>query len=407
MRQRNPHRRSALLVAGLCVVSFIVGGSAVSALRARSWEPGQAARHSVSSATRQSLAAAEVAARQDQIGDLLSAHYYRPVDAALLHDTPLAHLAVVLDDPYTEYLTPAQLAAFARGDAGTYAGIGIHAKLVNHNVVLDRVTAGGPAADAGLRVGDVLDRADGRLLRVLDLEAALKLVRGKVGSMVTLEVNRGDHSVTFVVRRAEVAAQVVSHQVRRSHGQSVGYVQVLEFSRGVGEAVRAAVKELKSAGVRKVVLDLRHNGGGLVDEAVALTAVFTPAGTPVFIESSLHFAKKEYRTHIAPADTELPLVVLVDDQSASAAEIVTGALRDAGRAKVVGTKTFGKGVIQDLVPLSGGGALKYTMAEYLTPSGHKVNRLGIVPDVVATTRADGDEDPAFEAAVHTSRPRNS
>jgi carboxyl-terminal processing protease len=190
-------------------------------------------------------------------------------------------------------------------------------------------------------------------------------------------------------------------------GQAVGYIQVLDFSQGVGQATRAAVKDLKARGVTKMVLDLRGNGGGLVEEAVELASVFIPAGTPVLIESGRHIATTTYRTHTAPVDTTVPLAVLVDNDTASAAEIVTGALRDAGRATVVGTKTFGKGVVQDLVPLTGGGALKYTMAQYLTPAGTHVDRRGITPDVTVATpkardHADSDaDDPVFDAAIRT------
>jgi carboxyl-terminal processing protease len=206
-----------------------------------------------------------------------------------------------------------------------------------------------------------------------------------------------------VVRRAEVAARVVSHEVRQVSGRRVGYIQVLEFSQDVGQSVRSAVRDFKArGGVSEIVLDLRGNAGGLVSQAIEMTSVFTPIGSPVFIESGKHIKRAVFRTRTAPVDLGTPLGVLVDVDSASAAEILTGALRDDGRAKVFGAKTFGKGVIQQLAPLAGGGALKYTMAEYLTPSGHRVNHLGITPDVAVAAHAHHDSraaDSTFEVAA--------
>jgi carboxyl-terminal processing protease len=389
-------RRFGLLVAAVCVASFALGGGVVGALRP------ETAAHSQVSTLLKSSHTVTAAQRQHEISNLLAERYYRPVDTALLAGTPVARLRAVLDDPYTEYLNPAALKIFNRDDAGLYAGIGLEARLVGGDVVLSRVTAGSPAAAADLRAGDVLVSADDVPLRGLTLDAALRRVSGPIGTTVRLQVRGSDQSRTVVVRRAEVVAQMVTHEVRMVAGQVVGYVQVLDFSQGVGEATRVAMKDLKARGVAEVVLDLRSNGGGLVAEAVDLAGVFIPAGTPVLIESGEHIETTTYRTETAPADDEVPLAVLVDKETASAAEIVTGALRDAGRATVVGEKTFGKGVVQDLVPLTGGGALKYTMAQYLTPAGVRVDHRGIVPDVaVATPKAGGKADPVFDTAVRT------
>jgi carboxyl-terminal processing protease len=405
MSTKRSNRRFALLVAAICAVSFVLGGAAVSAARSYGPPVSKAAQRVEAPAIRPaSPPGGSVVTRHGEIVALLADNYYRTVDVRALARVPLANLPVVLHDPYTRYLAPAQLVEYNRGDTGTYTGVGVHAKLVHHDVVLDRVTARGPAAAAGLRVGDVLVSADGRRLRGLELEVALQRVRGLIGTTVSLQIRRGHKSLTVAVRRAEVPVRVVFHEVRQVSGQQVGYIQVLEFSEGVGSAVRAAVEDLKTRGVDEIVLDLRHNGGGLVSQAIELTAAFTPVGTSVFVESGKHIETATYRTRTAPVDTAIPLGVLVDRESASAAEIVTGALRDDGRAEVFGAKTFGKGVIQKLALLKGGGALKYTMAEYLTPSGRRVNHVGITPDVAVVTpkRHDSDDaDLAFNVAAQT------
>jgi carboxyl-terminal processing protease len=394
MRARQERQRTALLGAALCVASFVVGAGVVHSVQPDSQ------RQPISLSLVGSVPTVGAADRQHEVAGILAEQYYRPVDSVMLGRTPVANLAKLLDDPYTQYLDPAHLAAFDRSDIGHYAGVGIHAQLVHGDVVLDRVTSSGPAAAAHLRPGDIVISANGGALHGLEMETALKKVRGPIGTTVSLKIRRGQQTHTLVLRRAEVKAQIVSSEVRRVAGKPVGYIQVEDFSRDVGKQTRAAMKDLAARGVVEVVLDLRHNGGGLVTEAVALTAVFTPVGTPVFTESGAHVDTETSRTQTAPTDLSTPLAVLVDEQSASAAEIVTGALRDAGRATVIGSKTFGKGVIQSLVALEGGGALKYTIAEYLTPRGQHVDRRGITPDVrVATPAAHGEGDPALDAAI--------
>jgi carboxyl-terminal processing protease len=411
MSTQTSNRRSAFLAAAVCVVSFVMGGGALIATRPDS------SSHTAAAASKRNppavsgpvpSAAVSALSRQSEILGLLKDHYYRSVDVQALAAVPLVKLPVVLQDPYTSYLSPAALVEFNRGDTGTYTGVGVRVKLVEHEVVLDGVAAGGPAAVAGLRVGDVLVSVGGRSLHGVDVEVGLKWVRGRVGTSVTLGLRRGSRSLTVVVRRAEVPARVVFHEVRKVSGRKVGYIQVSEFSQEVGEAVRAAARDFTAQGrVSEIVLDLRGNSGGLVSQALELTSVFTAAGSPVFVESGEHIDRTVFRTRTAPVDVVTPLGVLVDADSASAAEIVTGALRDNGRAMVFGAKTFGKGVIQQMAPLQGGGALKYTMAEYLTPSGHRVNHQGITPDVVvATDRHHGNgggTDRAFEAAARTLR----
>jgi carboxyl-terminal processing protease len=321
-------------------------------------------------------------ARQQEMVQLLRSHYYRYLDPRTIAGVPLVAIPTVLDDPYTHYLDPAALDAVRQGDEGRYVGIGIHARLEAGQVVLDRVSPGSPATAAGLIPGDTLLRADGRALGGTDLEAALTPVRGAAGTSVALVVRRGTHTLELRVPRREVEAQLVFSDVRTVDGVRVGYVHVLQFGDGIADQARRAVQDFRCRGVSRVVLDLRGNGGGLVREAVRLVAVLVPTGMPVLTEAGEHVKKVTYRTTTEPADPLTPLAVLVDGDTASAAEIAAGALQDQSRATVIGTRTFGKGVVQDILPLQDGGALKYTMAEYLTPDGHPVQRRGITPDVL-------------------------
>lgn len=391
---RHVTRRSAVIaIAG--AATLVVGTSAVAALATGASGPATGTTAQTSGTTDPNELS-----RRHEIDALLAGHYYRPIDKARLATVPVDQIPAYLGDPYTHYLDPQALSAFISGDDGSYAGIGIGAHLEDQAVVLDDISPKSPAAEAGLRVGDILISADGKPVSGSDLEVALANVRGPIDTVAHLVVRRAGETLTRDVRRRQVTAQVVTAQLRQTASGTVGYVRVIQFDHGTGERTRQAVQDLRRRGAGKIVLDLRHNGGGLVSEAVALTSVFTPTGTDVLSESGEHFPTADYRTHDAPEDTQTPLAVLVDDQTASAAEITTAALRDAGRATILGTKTFGKGVVQDVLDLRDGGALKYTMAEYVTPRGDHVNHVGLTPDVVvASAFGRSDVDPAFDAAV--------
>ncbi|MDQ1633454.1 MAG: carboxyl-terminal processing protease, partial [Frankiaceae bacterium] len=187
------------------------------------------------------------------------------------------------------YLDPAGLARIQQADDSRYAGIGIHARLLDGAVVVDRVSPGSPADVAGLRPDDRVLFADGTPVGGSDLEVALTPVRGPIDTVAHLTLQRGTTHFSAAIRRAEVAAQLVQHDLRVVRGTPIGYVQVLDFGAGVGEQVRQAVRDFDARGVREVVLDLRQNGGGLVREAVALASTFVPVGTPVLTESGQHF----------------------------------------------------------------------------------------------------------------------
>jgi carboxyl-terminal processing protease len=192
---------------------------------------------------------------------------------------------------------------------------------------------------------------------------------------------------------------MVDAELRTSGAHRIGYVALLDFSEGAGDLVRTAVAGLLAQGADRLVLDLRGNPGGWAKEAVAVASVFLPAESPVLTERSVHFDDTTYFTRADPVSLAVPLVVLVDHQTASSAEIVCGALHDAGRATLMGARTYGKGRIQDVAVLATGGAFKFTIAEYLTPSGFALDRVGITPDVVISARLFHGVDVAYLQAV--------
>jgi carboxyl-terminal processing protease len=338
-------------------------------------------------------------AARREITSALTSHYFRSVDTDLIAARPIADLPSLLDDPYTHFLDQAQYQKFMDEESGKYVGIGIHVSTVGDEFRIDRVFPGSPAAQAGLRAGDTLSSVDGYPTNGGTLEQTLARIRGPEGGSVRLQVNSGrtDHSTT--VTRAKVQGWLVQAEIRALGDRRVGYLTLLDFSDGVGDRTREAAQSLINDGAEAIVIDLRGNPGGLAKEAVRTAEVFLPTGSAVLTERGEHIDTRTFSTRFAPVDSNIPVAVLVDGQTASSAEILAGALRDNGRAELFGSTTFGKGRIQDIITLKTGGAFKYTYAEYLTPSGFALDRVGLSPDFVVASSGDTPVDAAYEKSV--------
>ncbi len=305
-----------------------------------------------------------------------------------------------LHDPYTLIFRPQEFKSFNAflGDA-SFGGIGavLTFDAAHGRALVERVIAGGPAATAGLRAGDALTAIDGRPLLGRDPAGVRAALRGKIGTMVRATFDRAGVSQTIAIARAAVR----DPEVRAHIFDSVGYLALSRFGDRAGAELAAALAEQRARGITAFVLDLRGNGGGYGDEATAVAALFL--GGPVFATRERGAAPR-----IARATMKRPfsgrLAVLVDGDSASAAEIVAGAVQDDGIGTIVGARTFGKGLVQSVFPLPDGSAIKMTTARYTTPKGRDIDRVGIVPDVVVlapanAVRGDPATDPQLAAAI--------
>lgn len=324
-----------------------------------------------------------------QVLDVLEERYYREFDAAALEQSSVRHIIAALDDPFTTYLTAEQLAEQRRHQSGSYTGVGLQVAQRERAVVVAGVFPGGPAAEVDVRIGDVISSVDRRSARGLDIEAVVGRIRGREGSEVTIGFRRATRPERrFTLTRADITVPVVRGQVVRSGKVRVGHVRLAQFTGGSGAALRKAVKRLGERDVAGYVLDLRGNPGGLVTEALGAASAFLPEDSPVVIIEGRAEPRQTLRTDEEPIDSERPLVVLVDRGSASSSEILAGALRDDGRARLAGQRTFGKALVQTTELLRDGGALKLTTARYRTPAGEDINRRGLAPAVPAA------DDPA-------------
>jgi carboxyl-terminal processing protease len=310
-----------------------------------------------------------------QVRAQLASLYYRRLPRAVLAKPTLPALLGALHDRYTTYLSPSEYRVARRTYAGGYAGVGLFV-LPAPGGLLVRRTMVGPARVAGVRPGDTIIAVDGSPTAALSFHEAMGRILGRPGSRVALRILRAGRPLQVELVRRTYALRTVHARLR--HG--VGILRLDAFSHGTSVAAAAAVARLKRQGAKALVLDLRGNPGGLLDQAVAVVSLFLPRGASVVSLAGAHKPLRIVYSRGGPA-SGIPLAVLVDGGSASASEVVAGALKDHGRASIVGEPTYGKSLVQEIVQLPSGAALKLTVARYLTPAGVDISRNGVQPDI--------------------------
>ena len=284
-------------------------------------------------------------------------------------------------DRYTVFLTPKEFAGLNQDlDGGDFGGTGIVIQVDDQTkeILVENVVPDGPADKAGVQQDDLITTIDGSATKGMTVQQASSKLRGKEGTSVTLGVSRDGTAVTpITIMRAKIHQLSVYEKMLPG---KIGYVDVTVFGRDTGTELETALGRLQQEGARALVLDLRDNGGGYLEAAVAVSSKFIPSGPIVSVES-----RASNITTLEADDTAIPpipLAVLVNGYTASASEITSGAIQDSGVGTIVGTKTFGKGVVQTIYPMPDGSAIKITTARYLTPRNRDINHLGITPDVV-------------------------
>ena len=333
----------------------------------------------------------------DEIVGILGREYYKPVRLGLIQRASANGAIATLGDPYTRYLDPRDLVAARDDAAGAYSGVGIRLAPRDGALFVAEVFAKGPAARGGVKVGDHLLAIDGKTLVP---GRSSGQIRGLPGTAVRLRLSTGtDKPRDITLRRERVTAPAVTGRIERRGGVAVGRLQLFEFTRGAGTELGLRTRELLRQGAKGLVLDLRGDPGGLVDEAVRSASVFLPKGTQIATTEGAHEPRRVLRARAGAVDQNVPLVLLVSRDSASSSEILAGALRDNKRATLVGTRTFGKAVIQATEVLDNGGALRFTIARYRTPGGFDINARGLIPSVAAEDNPATPADEGMERAL--------
>jgi carboxyl-terminal processing protease len=336
--------------------------------------------------------------------DLIEDRYYRKVDRGELSDAALAGAVENLDDRFSAYLSPKQYGQFEESLDNAFSGVGTAILGVEDGLRIVKVYDGSPADKAGLREGDVVTHSNGRKLAGLTESAASALIKGPEGTPVTLTIKRGERTFKRRVIRARIEVPVVESRIANAGGERVAYVALAGFVNQANEQVADAIRRLKRRRAKGIVLDLRGNGGGLVTQAQRVASMFLADGTIVTTKGR-SVEEQTLEALGQPIAGKLPTVVLVDKNTASASEIVAGALQDRKRAKLVGQPTFGKGVFQQVMPLDNGGALDITVGQYFLPSGRNLGGAGtksgsgLKPDVVVRNDDDAEGDEQLERAL--------
>lgn len=303
-----------------------------------------------------------------------------------------------IGDEYTEYLTKDEYDELMIDVNGNYVGIGVYmSQDSSGNTIVLLPIKGSPAEEADLRTGDIIIKIDGEDCTDYDLNVVANKIKGEEGTTVELEIQRDEEIITKTVERRRVEINQIESQVLEDN---IGYIQILSFDDGCSEEFETKLDQLLNEGIDSLIIDVRDNGGGIVEEAEEISNLFLPKDSIIMIETDKNgneeISKAKRDSKIS---SNINVIILANENTASASEIFIGALKDNGIAKVVGTKTFGKGVMQEIVPLSSGGALKLTIEEFKTPNGTTINEKGIDPDVEIEEDEETEIDEQLQKAI--------
>ena len=408
---------AGLIIVGMSLGIFLIGRTAIDG-------PQQAAESNQAENQNGSLDVNRITKKITTLQQIIDKYYLFDEDTTQVEDWIYKGMMFGLNDPYTTYYTAEEYQKLNEDTEGEYHGIGV---MISQNrgtglITVIKVFKDTPAAEAGMRPGDILYKVGDMEVTGMDMDILVKdYIKGKDGSEVELTVFRQDEGeyVDLKMERRNVTVQTVEYQMLEDH---VGYIAVSQFDVVTADQFKAAVDDLEKQGMKKLVVDLRNNPGGVLGTVVDMLDYILPDDLAIEGDKDLVRTNPEATLLVYMADKngkgeqeyasdghslDIPMAVLVNGESASASEVFTGAMKDYGRATIVGTKTFGKGIVQNLIPLDNGTAIKMTTAHYYTPSGFDLHGKGIEPDVEVELKeelrnqitVDVKEDNQIEAAL--------
>lgn len=312
--------------------------------------------------------------------ELIDKYYLGEVNEENLKEGAVRGYIEGLGDPYTEYISKEEMEEYMQDTLGNYVGIGIYmtTNAKNGHIVVLATMKGSPAENAGLKPGDEIIRVDGEDCTTKNSTEVSNKIKGEEGTTVKLEILRDNQTLTFEVKRENIKVNPVEGKVVNDN---IGYINFTSFDETTAEDFKTTYEQLASQNIQSLIIDLRNNGGGLVDQAVDIADYFLEKGQVVIYEVDKNGNEEAEMSENDPI-INIPVVILTNENTASASEILAGSLKDYGKATIVGTTTYGKGVIQQILSFKDGSGLKITTEEYQTPNHNKINKIGIEPDEV-------------------------
>jgi carboxyl-terminal processing protease len=333
-----------------------------------------------------------------EVYSVLQSTYYEDIDDSDLSTGLIKGMVEGLNDPYSVYYTAEEYADFMIDATGSYAGIGavLSKDATSGAVSIINVYEGSPAEESGLKKGDIIISADGHEGVEEELNIFVQSIRGEEGTDVALEILRDGKTLEVTCTRRAIQVPSVKYRMLKdaNGNEDIGYIQIAEFSEGTYDEFVKALTDLQSQGMKAVIYDVRSNPGGMLSSVTNMLDYILPEGTTVYMLDKQD-NKTEY-TSDAKHHLDIPTVVLTNGESASASEIFSGAVRDFKYGTLIGTTTYGKGVVQNTYPFKDGSAVKVTIASYYTPNGECIHKKGIKPDVVLEYEYTGDEDAEYD-----------
>lgn len=350
----------------------------------------------------------------EEFKSILQQKYLGDINEQDMIDGAIKGYVSGLGDKYTQYLTKDEMSDLTEETSSKYVGIGVYVadNTDDNTILVVGVMNGSPALEAGMQAGDIIEKIDGVLYKGEELSKATSILKGEENTDVTVTVLRDAKEIDLKITRKMIT---VEHVASKMLDNNIGYIQINSFDDGVADKFKESVQSLQSSGMKGLIIDLRSNGGGVVQESTGIADLFTKNGGTVLITKDKSGNEELTKATENPIVTDIPVVVLVNEGTASASEILAGALRDNYGAKIIGENTYGKGVIQTVYKLSDGSGLKITTEEYYTPNHTEINKVGIKPDIEVdlTKDANGkyetseDKDTQLLKAIETVKTEES
>lgn len=309
---------------------------------------------------------------------LIDKYFLGDIDEEKLKEGAIKGYIEGLDDPYTEYISKEDMDDYMADATGNFVGIGIYMvkNTESNKIMVLSPIKGSPAEKAGILPGDLIISVDGVSYTAEDMSVASNKIKGEAGTTVKMKILRGTETKEFELKRESIKVNPVEGKVLQNN---IGYIEFSSFDEETADEFKAKFEELQKQGIKSLIIDLRNNGGGIVDEALQIADYILNKDDVILYEVDKNNKEKVEKAEKNPI-IDMPIILLTNENTASSSEILAGALKDHGKAKIVGTKTYGKGVIQQLLTLPDGSGLKITSEEYLTPNRTKINKVGIEPD---------------------------